>query len=153
MLREYQEKRNFKKTGEPRGEIAKKAENRFVIQKHQASSLHYDFRLELDGVLKSWAVSKNLPSKVKMKRLAVQTEDHPVDYLEFQGAIPEGNYGAGKVMIWDQGDFDLEKREADEIVFHLHGKKLTGRYALIKLNKQDRKDQNWLIFKTDANLS
>lgn len=145
MLEEYFKKRNFKKTGEPRGEIAKAGGNRFVIQKHQASRLHYDFRLELDGVLKSWAVPKNLPSKVKIKRLAVQTEDHPADYLKFEGVIPEGNYGAGKVMIWDQGDFDLEKREADEIIFSLHGKKLTGRYVLIKLSKQEK---NWLIFKT-----
>jgi len=148
MLKKYEGRRKFNLTPEPRGKIVKKTKNRFVIQKHQASSLHYDFRLELDGVLKSWAVPKNLPTEMKIKHLAVQTEDHPADYLKFEGVIPEGNYGAGKVMIWDQGGFDLEKREAGEIIFYLHGKKLTGWYVLIKLNKQEK---NWLVFKTDAN--
>ena len=114
----------------------------FVIQKHKATHLHFDFRLEMDGVLKSWAVPKGLPEEPGIKRLAVSVEDHPLDYIDFEGVIPEGHYGAGVVEVWDKGEYELESREKDKIVFHLTGKKLKGRYALIHTN-----DKNWLIFK------
>ena len=116
--------------------------SRFVIQKHKATHLHFDFRLEMDGVLKSWAVPKGLPEMQGIKRLAVSVEDHPLGYIDFEGVIPEGSYGAGEVEIWDKGEYELESREKDKIVFHLTGKKLKGRYALIHTS-----GKNWLIFK------
>ena len=115
---------------------------RFVIQKHQATHLHFDFRLEMDGVLKSWAVPKGLPETQGIKRLAVAVEDHSLDYINFEGVIPEGHYGAGVVEVWDKGEYELESREKDKIVFHLAGKRIKGRYAIIHTN-----DKNWLIFK------
>src|SRR5688572_33305985 len=108
-LREYKRKRDFKKTAEPRGKReAAKGKNirRFVVQKHAASRLHYDFRLEIDGTLKSWAVPKGIPFKKGEKRLAVEVEDHPVSYIDFEGTIPKGQYGGGTVMVWDQGTFE-----------------------------------------------
>src|SRR3990167_6533930 len=119
-----------------------KTMSRFVIQKHKSTHLHFDFRLEMDGVLKSWAVPKGLPEEPGIKRLAVAVEDHPLGYIDFEGVIPEGSYGAGEVEIWDKGEYELESREKDKIVFHLAGKKLKGRYALIHTN-----DKNWLILK------
>ena len=115
----------------------------FVVQKHWATHLHYDFRLEMNGVLKSWAVPKGIPMKRGIKRLAVQTEDHPLSYANFEGVIPKGFYGAGKVKIWDKGKYKLIKKSKDEIIFELHGKKLIGRYVLVRM-----KGNNWLIFKT-----
>ncbi len=150
MLEKYQEKRNFQKTSEPRGKAVKFQNNRFVIQKHSARALHYDVRLEIEGVLKSWAVPKNLPSSLGEKHLALETEDHPVQYLNFEGIIPEGNYGAGVVQIWDQGKFKIESREPRKLVFFLRGKKLTGKYVLVKIGKQPKKGKNWLVFKTKA---
>jgi bifunctional non-homologous end joining protein LigD len=100
----------------------------------------------MDGVLKSWAVPKGMPLKKGDKRLAVQTEDHPVEYIDFEGTIPEGQYGAGEVLIWDKGTYNLKKREEDKIEFYLHGEKCIGRYALIKFKNQDK---NWLIIKAD----
>ena len=114
----------------------------FVVQKHEAKHLHYDFRLELDGVLKSWAVPKGIPTKEGIKHLAIQTEDHDLSYANFEGVIPEGEYGAGKVEIWDKGTYELESRKDWKIVFVLHGKKLKGRYTILKF-----KDNQWLIFK------
>ena len=114
----------------------------FVIQKHKATHLHFDFRLEMDGVLKSWAVPKGLPEEQGVKRLAVSVEDHPLDYIDFEGIIPEGHYGAGIVEIWDNGEYEIESREEGKIVFHLDGKRRKGSYALIHTN-----DKNWLIFK------
>src|ERR1700744_548010 len=110
-LREYARKRNFQKTAEP-GAVpsGNKAGNRFVIQKHAASRLHYDFRLEMDGVLKSWAVPKGMPYTKGEKRLAVHVEDHPVDYIQFEGTIPKGQYGGGTVMVWDQGIFSTASK-------------------------------------------
>jgi len=118
---------------------------RFVIQEHHASHLHWDFRLEIDDVLVSWAVPKGVPLEPGIKRLAVKVEDHELDYIDFQGEIEEGNYGAGKVVIWDKGTYSLDEEKKDRMVFHLNGKKAKGRYALIKM--KDKKKE-WLLFKT-----
>ena len=115
---------------------------RFVIQEHQASRLHWDFRLEMDGVLKSWAVPKGVPVEPKVKRLAVQVPDHSLDYIDFEGEIPEGKYGAGKVFIWDSGSYDKLHADDKKIEIILHGKKASGRYELIHW-----KEKNWLLFK------
>jgi len=116
---------------------------RFVIQKHHATHLHYDFRLEMDGVLKSWAVPKEPPTESGVKRLAVQVEDHELSYIDFEGTIPEGMYGAGKVEIWDKGTYTLKHRTKDKVEFVLHGEKLSGNYILIRF----KGDKNWLLFK------
>lgn len=116
---------------------------RFVIQRHHATHLHYDFRLEMDGVLKSWAVPKEPPTQPGVKRLAVMVEDHPLSYIAFEGIIPEGMYGAGKVEIWDRGTYTLKSRSANKIEFTLYGEKLKGDYALIMFNG----DKNWLLIK------
>ncbi len=115
---------------------------RFVIQKHQATRLHYDFRLEMDGVLKSWAVPKEPPTRSGVKRLAVQVEDHDLDYIDFEGTIPEGMYGAGTVEILDKGTYTLKTRKEKKIEFTLHGSKLKGDYVLIRF-----RDKNWLFFR------
>ncbi len=157
-LKEYRKKRSFKKTPEPRGVVkrTKKKNPIFVIQKHDASHLHYDFRLEIDGVLVSWAVPKGPSTNPNEKHLAVMTEDHPMDYATFEGVIPEGNYGAGTVMVWDIGTFEnakepygisMEKALLDgKIEVNLEGKKLHGLYALVRTKLHDDK-KNWLIFK------
>ncbi|MDI6811059.1 MAG: DNA polymerase ligase N-terminal domain-containing protein [archaeon] len=121
----------------------------FVVQKHYASHLHYDFRLEIDNVLKSWAVPKTPPTDATVKRLAVETEDHPLSYADFEGTIAEGLYGAGKVELWDRGAFKPEKIEEDKIVFELDGKKLKGTYVLLKLKSSGKYkgENNWLLFK------
>jgi len=118
------------------------ASGRFVIQKHQATHLHYDFRLEMDNVLKSWAVPKEPPTQPGVRRLAVQVEDHALDYIDFQGTIPEGQYGAGTVEIWDKGTYTLENRTDKIIEFSLNGSKLKGNYALIHF-----KENNWLLIR------
>ncbi|MEM1539549.1 MAG: DNA polymerase ligase N-terminal domain-containing protein [Candidatus Bathyarchaeia archaeon] len=120
---------------------------RFVVQKHHATRLHYDFRLEMDNVLKSWAVPKEPPSQPGIKRLAVEVEDHPLSYIDFEGTIPEGMYGAGKVEIWDKGTYILKGRSRDKIEFTLNGEKLRGDYALIKF----KGDKNWLLIKKKQN--
>jgi bifunctional non-homologous end joining protein LigD len=144
-LKKYQAKRKFNKTPEPKGVIKKKSLSRFVIQKHQASHLHYDFRLEIGGVLKSWAVPKGVPEKNGIKRLAVQVEDHPVEYINFSGIIPEGEYGAGAVEIYDKGKWQILEGDFKKgsLKFKLVGKKLKGEYVLVKL--KDKK--NWLVYK------
>ncbi len=144
-LEKYQAKRKFSKTFEPKGKVEKRNLSRFVVQKHQASHLHYDFRLENQGVLKSWAVPKGVPEKAGVKRLAVQVEDHPVDYINFAGVIPEGEYGAGTVEIWDKGKWQAldGSLERGSMKFNLAGKKLKGEYVLVRL--KDKK--NWLVYK------
>ncbi len=133
--------------------------NRFVVQKHDASSLHYDFRLEVDGVLKSWAVPKGPSTDPSEKRLALPTEDHPVDYLDFEGVIPEGEYGAGRVIVWDTGRYENETTEDGELVamadaidnghvsVRLEGEKISGGYALTRTGSGD--DARWLLVKKD----
>lgn len=136
-LKEYRKKRNFKKTSEPLGGKASKHKPIFVIQEHWASHFHYDFRLEAFGVLKSWAVPKGPPTEVGEKRLAVEVEDHPIAYATFKGQIPEGEYGAGTVKIWDHGYWlpaeQIKKSlDAGHLEFELHGKKLKGRWLYYK---------------------
>lgn len=144
-LDEYHRKRNFSKTKEPAGRIRGQATgNIYVIQKHDASTLHYDLRLEHEGVLKSWAVPKTPPEERGVKRLAIETEDHPIEYAEFEGIIAEGEYGAGTVETWDRGTYEAEKWESREIVISLSGVRLSGRYCLIKFRP---KENNWLFFK------
>src|SRR3989338_2930801 len=118
---------------------------RFVIQEHRARKLHYDFRLEMDGLLKSWAVPKVPAKRPDVKRLAVRVPDHELGYIDFEGEIEEGSYGAGTVKVWDRGEYEIETNRNDKIVFHLHGKRLAGRYTLLKMKWGD--DQ-WLLFKT-----
>ncbi|MBS2040684.1 DNA ligase D [bacterium] len=147
-LREYRKKRNFRKTSEPEGSSHSTAGYRFVIQKHDASRLHYDFRLEDQGVLKSWAVPKGPSLNPADKRLAVQVEDHPLDYGSFEGTIPKGEYGGGTVMLWDQGvwepDGDTKKGwEKGHLHFRLFGQKLKGGWSLIRL----KDEPNWLLVK------
>ena len=146
-LKEYRKKRNFKSTNEPKGKVEKGKEHKFVVQYHEARSKHYDFRLEYDGVLISWAIPKGLSTNPKDKRLAVHVEDHPIDYINFEGIIPKGNYGAGTVEIFDKGTYtplkDFEKGlKKGHIKIFLNGNKLKGEYSLIKF-----KDNNWFIIK------
>jgi DNA ligase D-like protein (predicted 3'-phosphoesterase) len=119
---------------------------RFVVHEHWASHHHFDFRLEIDGVLKSWAVPKGPPSEPRVKRLAIEVEDHPLEYVDFEGMIPEGEYGAGKVEIWDRGSYMLKTRTTREIQFELKGKKLYGDYTLF-LIKDEKGRRQWLLFK------
>src|SRR5215213_8078283 len=136
-LTEYKRKRDFKKTPEPAGGKKKNATGRqFVIQKHAASRLHYDFRLEHDGTLKSWAVPKGPSLDPSVKSLAVQVEDHPLEYATFEGVIPQGEYGGGTVMVWDRGTWEPEEDAANgfkqgKLKFRLHGEKLHGSWALV----------------------
>jgi bifunctional non-homologous end joining protein LigD len=160
-LEEYEHKRTFESTPEPVGG-AGSGSLRFVVQKHQASHLHYDFRLEMGGVLKSWAVPKGPSRDPHDKRLAMMVEDHPYDYRTFEGTIPTGNYGAGTVMVWDEGTYEplgsTGDREKDDtlaqhgvdtghLTFILHGSKLTGEFALVKMKDAD--DNAWLLIKAD----
>ncbi len=161
-LTKYKTKRNFKSTPEPEGKLQRNSVKlSFVVQRHKASHLHYDFRLEMDGVLKSWAVPKGPSLNYKDKRLAMMVEDHPYDYKDFKGIIPDG-YGAGIVEIWDKGYYtDLENEDAatsqkklkaglksGNLKFTLHGKKLKGEFALVKLKpREGEKDNSWLLIK------
>ncbi len=141
-LEEYRQKRQFNKTPELGGQVSGSSGSRFVVHRHQARHLHYDFRLEIGGVLKSWAVPKGVPLEPGVRRLAVQVEDHPAEYIDFAGQIPEGQYGAGIVEIWDKGDFKLSKSEPDRLEFTMRGEKLSGDYALVHTNSK-----NWLLIK------
>jgi bifunctional non-homologous end joining protein LigD len=153
-LEEYQKKRQFNRTPEPSGaESVAKTENTFVVQKHAARRLHYDFRLAIEGTLKSWAVPKGPSLNPDDKRLAVRTEDHPMDYANFEGNIPEGSYGAGTVMVWDRGTFQVEGKDnaakqvdRGEIKFALNGEKLRGSFVIVKL-KHSEKGNEWLMIK------
>lgn len=153
-LKEYTEKRNFDKTSEPPGvKDYSSKEPIFVIQKHDASTLHYDLRLEINGVLKSWAVPKGPSIDPKIRRLAIPTEDHPINYARFEGVIPEGEYGAGTVMVWDYGTYknlkdgkSMKKALNDgEATFWLKGKKLNGGFALIRTGESE--SARWLLIK------
>jgi len=167
-LEEYKRKRRFEETPEPPPKVEKKAGHRFVVQKHDATRLHYDFRLEMDGVLKSWAVPKGPSLDPADKRLAMQVEDHPVSYFDFEGNIPQGNYGAGSVMVWDVGTWQplspvpvqgkyVPGSEAEaaamlakgDLKFRLEGKKLNGDFALIKMRgrRSGSKGNEWLLIK------
>ncbi len=149
----YNAKRRFDETPEPKGKIARKGSRLYTIQKHDATRLHYDFRLELDGVLLSWAVTRGPSLNPADKRLAVRTEDHPVDYAEFEGTIPEGNYGAGTVLLWDKGTWTPhgdphEGLKKGKLVFDLDGERLKGRWGLIRMRaKEGEKRENWLLIK------
>lgn len=159
-LKDYNDKRKFDETAEPKGKT-KKSDDKlvFVIQRHAASRLHYDFRLEIEGVLKSWAVPKGPSLNPNDKRLAMMVEDHPYDYKDFEGNIPEGNYGAGQVEIWDSGTYEplddtsklsdekelLKELKAGSLKFILHGKKLKGEFALVKMKNAE--NNSWLLIK------
>ena len=154
-LREYRAKRDFEITSEPDGRAVKKATAKlsYLIQKHAASHLHYDFRLELNGVLLSWAVPKGPSLDPSVKRLAMPTEDHPLDYGTFEGTIPAGQYGGGTVMLWDRGFWEPEgdadaMMEKGRLTFHLQGKKLKGRWHLVRSHR-DEKRPSWLLFKSN----
>jgi DNA ligase D-like protein (predicted 3'-phosphoesterase) len=119
------------------------SEKIYVIQKHAASHLHYDLRLEMDGVLKSWAVPKEPPTKLGVKRLVIQVDDHALDYANFEGEIPQGQYGAGKVEIWDKGTYKLVEQDKNSLAVDINGEKLKGAYVLVRF----KGDKNWLFFK------
>ncbi len=160
-LTTYNKKRDFKQTSEPAGKKSAEKAFRFVIQRHHASHLHYDFRLELGGVLKSWAVPKGPSLNPKDRRLAMMVEDHPVSYINFKGTIPKGNYGAGKVIIWDKGNFlpidkdhqPISEKQAlanikkGEIKFFMNGKILKGEFVLVHLKNYARSTNSWLLIK------
>ena len=145
-LAEYEAKRDFKNTPEPGAKVPRKVPKapRFVVQEHHARRLHWDFRLEKDGVLVSWAVPKGIPPDPKKNHLAVHVEDHPLDYIDFAGEIPQGNYGAGSVKIWDSGTYDVHKWSDREVMVTLHGKRVQGRYVLFQTN-----GENWMIHRMD----
>lgn len=159
----YNKKRKFNETSEPEGKEKSSAKGlRFVIQKHDASHLHYDFRLEMKGVLKSWAVPKGPSLNPADKRLAMMVEDHPYDYRNFEGIIPEGNYGGGTVIVWDEGTYEpmnaeglsqkeqekllLKQLYAGDLKLQMHGHKIKGTYALFRLKKEEK---SWLLVKKD----
>jgi len=154
-LRDYHRKRNFTRTREPRGALERKQGNLFVVHKHAARRLHYDLRLELDGVLKSWAVTRGPSLSPGDKRLAVRTEDHPLDYAEFEGRIPEGEYGAGSVIVWDRGRWSTEgdphqQLAKGHLVVDLDGSKLKGRWHLVHMkDRNQRGKENWLLIKAE----
>jgi bifunctional non-homologous end joining protein LigD len=155
-LQEYARKRDFRQTPEPApGETVKSSTHsgRFFIQRHNATRLHYDFRLEIDGTLKSWAVPKGPSLDPAMKHLAAMVEDHPLDYGDFEGNIPKGQYGGGSVMLWDRGTFEvigeepaMAQIERGDLKFRLHGEKLSGTWALVRM-KNRGKGNEWLIIK------
>jgi DNA ligase D-like protein (predicted 3'-phosphoesterase) len=156
-LKEYKNKRNFEKTKEPKPGIKKpKSSNLiYVIQKHKATNLHYDLRLELNGVLKSWAIPKGPSTDPSQKKLAVPTEDHPIDYADFEGLIPEGEYGAGTVIVWDKGTYrnlkdniSLEEAyERGKLEIFIEGVKLKGAYVLLRTGKKQAYEKLWLLIK------
>lgn len=158
LLKKYKQMRDFGDTPEPAGRSKKLAKGPiFVIQKHAASHLHYDFRLEMEGVLKSWAVPKGPSYDPTVKRLAMMTEDHPYDYAAFEGVIPAGNYGAGNVIIWDQGEWEFVEPGDDpvaalksgKLTFRLLGKKMFGEWALVRIGGRQKADKGneWLLLK------
>ena len=160
-LTDYKRKRDFNRTSEPKGKPKPKTvggASRFVIQKHDARRLHYDFRLEMEGVLTSWAVPKGLPWKQGEKHLAVEVEDHPVDYIEFEGIIPEGQYGGGTVMVWDHGKYfvygeqPLKSLRDGKLHLVLEGEKAKGEWTLVRIRGRDAEKNQWLILKTGSSV-
>lgn len=162
-MKNYNEKRDFSKTREPKDTPSRKKNEKpiFVIQKHDATNLHYDFRLEIDNTLKSWSVPKGPSTDPSVKRMAIPTEDHPMAYADFEGTIPKDQYGGGTVMIWDKGTIESNKHDEDgnlisledsfkagSIEVTLHGKKLHGGFNLIKMKSGNMKG-NWLLMKQD----
>src|SRR5438270_1599470 len=157
-LKEYKKKRDFSRTAEPKGgkPLPKQVRgaSRFVIQKHAASRLHYDFRLQMEGVLKSWALPKGLPWQRGEKHLAVEVEDHPIEYETFEGVIPEGNYGGGSVMVWDRGAYyvygeqPLKSLREGKLHLVLAGEKAKGEWTLVRIRGRDGEKNQWLILKT-----
>lgn len=144
-LREYRSKRDFTKTVEPRGDaVTNTVGVRFVVQEHQAKRLHWDLRLEMDCVLRSWALPKSPPVTTGVKRLAIRVEDHPLAYATFEGRIPDGEYGAGTVKIWDEGTYEATKVTEGKIMLVFHGEKLKGPYVMIKTKFTE---DSWLLFK------
>ena len=149
-LETYRDKRDFAATSEPAGEAGADADaHRFVVQEHHATRLHWDLRLEHDGVLASWAIPNGIPADPKDNRLAVRTEDHPLEYLEFHGEIPKGQYGAGTMEIWDQGTFDVHKWEERKVEVTFHGERLNGRYGLFPIGKAGDSANDWMIHRMD----
>jgi len=148
-LKEYRAKRRFTRTREPSVSMEKKPEDGlvYVIQKHRASHLHFDLRLEEAGVLKSWAIPKVPPNTPGIRRLAVRTEDHPLGYERFEGTIPKGEYGAGTVEIWDRGEYRLLESGPDRMTVEISGRRLNGRFALIRIKAREGGDKTWLFFK------
>src|SRR5437868_5636757 len=155
LLKKYKQMRDFGETPEPAGGKPKKSKLPiFVIQKHHASHLHYDFRLEMEGVLKSWAIPKGPSYDPGVKRLAMMTEDHPYDYADFEGVIPAGNYGAGTVIVWDNGTWELTEPDdgvkgikQGKLAFKMYGKKMFGEWALVKIKGRSPKGNEWLLLK------
>jgi len=159
-LGEYQRKRDFTKTREPEGSAARKKSARalrFVVQKHAASHLHFDFRLELDGVMKSWAVPKGPSYDPTVRRLAMEVEDHPIEYNTFEGTIPKGEYGGGTVMVWDRGTYEAEDGggaaslragyERGDLKIVMHGKRLVGGWVLVRMRRDESDRAQWLLIK------
>jgi bifunctional non-homologous end joining protein LigD len=144
-LEEYRMKRDFSLTKEPSGGVTSGSERTYVVQEHHARRLHYDLRLEKDGVLKSWAVPKGMPESMGEKRLAIEVEDHPLEYGSFEGRIPEGGYGAGTVSIWDRGRYETIAWGGETIEVLIRGERLKGRYVLTRFKKAGEK--GWLLFK------
>ena len=143
-LTEYERKRSFDRTPEPRGGEADGEGGRFVVQEHHARSLHWDLRLERDGVAVSWALPKGLPPHPKENRLAVHTEDHPLEYLTFEGEIPKGEYGAGTMSVWDRGTYEALEWTDKKVTVDLHGERVEGTYGLFPT-----KGKNWMIHRMD----
>ena len=144
-LEAYRAKRDFEATPEPTGESAEpRGELRFVVQEHSARAMHWDLRLEHDGVLASWAVPRGIPPDPKRNHLAVRTEDHPLEYLDFHGEIPAGSYGAGTMRIFDRGTYELHKFRDDEVMVTFHGERVRGRYVLFRTG-----GKNWMIHRMD----
>jgi bifunctional non-homologous end joining protein LigD len=159
-LAEYKRKRDFTKTGEPEGKATRRRSARalkFVVQKHAASRLHFDFRLELDGVMKSWAVPKGPSYDPSVRRLAMEVEDHPIEYNTFEGTIPKGEYGGGTVMLWDRGTYEPEDGggadalrdgyERGDLKIILHGKRLIGGWVLVRMRRDEGGRAQWLLIK------
>ena len=153
QLAEYNRKRDFHRTSEPSGRVERGRGHSFVVQKHAARRLHYDFRLELDGVLKSWAVPKGPSFDPSVKRLAVEVEDHPLSYADFEGTIPHGEYGGGSVLVWDRGSWEPEGDphkglDKGHLRFALHGEKLSGTWNLVRTRRDPRGKPQWLLIKS-----